>query len=201
MILEWEGEGSNRFPVCPRNVDPGDSVGREFRIIRIVSAWSGRVVTFPSLSWWESAFYIWRLNSGLWVQSQELVCGMTWTLTTMYCLWLIWDFVVFLRGESWKFQAPAVTYVSILPIACPLKSIRPSQGLFFGVSFIPERYFLITGQSLCSSLQGTATPSWMFLDWPLSNAYEAVSSPFSPNSFLTVSSLSSAFLLTVLDYL
>lgn len=49
MILEGEGERSNWFPVSPGSIEPDDSFGREFRIIKIVSAWSGRVVTLLTL--------------------------------------------------------------------------------------------------------------------------------------------------------
>lgn len=64
VTLEWAGERSNWFPVSLGNVDPDDSIGREFRIIKIVSAWSERVVILLTFVMGKHSFYIWGLKLG-----------------------------------------------------------------------------------------------------------------------------------------
>lgn len=120
---------------------------------------------------------------------------MTWKLTAMYFLWLIWEFV-FLRGKSWKFQAPAVTHVSILPIARPLKPIRPSPGTVLWSKLYSKKIFFYHWPVILFNPTGNCHPSLNVLRLPL------LKSPFKclwsclfllSSKLLTVSSLLSAF--------
>lgn len=122
------------FLVSPENDGPGDATGGQSRIIRIVPAWSSRVVSLLSV-WWQCTLYVWGLKLG--TVSPEPGIGLEWPGSCPLCPRFVPNLGLccFLRGESWKFQAPAVTHVSISPIACPLKSARPRPGtVFFGGS-------------------------------------------------------------------
>lgn len=77
----------------------------------------------------------------------------------MYYLWLIWEFAVFLRGKSWKFQAPAVTHVSTLPIARPLKPIRPSPGTVLWSKLYSRKIFLDHRPVIMFNPTGNCHPS------------------------------------------
>jgi hypothetical protein len=100
--------------------------------MKTVLAWSGRVVS-------QLMFVM-----GKKLTFRNLNSGNRWDLKTVHNELFVPNLVLFyfLRGKSWKFQAPVVTHVSKLLKACPLKPIRPSLDTVLWNMLYSRKIFL-----------------------------------------------------------
>lgn len=151
------------FLVSPENDGPGEPTGRESRILkscyRLVRWGWGQsahicdgIAQFMSRDW----------SSGL---SPKPGIGLEWP-DSIHCVLFVPNLGIccFLRGKSWKFQAPAVTHVSTWPLACPLKSVRPSPGTILWRKLYSGKIILNYWPIARFSSAGNCHLPWMFLD-------------------------------------